>query len=109
MTPYAAPLHACTIRYNRSLVRTRTIIENSISVLKRRFPCLHLELRFDPTKCATIVVAAVVLHNIAMQRAEVGDFDVQDDLSENNYLANNAPACEAARQMRDRFAQRFFK
>ena len=108
-TPYAVPVQAWATRYNRSLVRTRTLIEQSIGILKRRFHGLHVELRVDPTKCATIVVAAVVLHNIAMQRAEREEFDHQEDnLDCNGNLADDTAACQAARQMRDTFAQRFF-
>uniref|UniRef100_A0A671N003 DDE Tnp4 domain-containing protein n=1 Tax=Sinocyclocheilus anshuiensis TaxID=1608454 RepID=A0A671N003_9TELE len=40
-----------------------------IGVLKRRFHCLHSEIRMEPERVCTIVCAAAVLHNICTDKS----------------------------------------
>ena len=56
--------------YNNAQAQTRTRIEQAFGVLKRRFHCLHDEIRVDPNKACQIIVACVVLNNIALARRE---------------------------------------
>lgn len=51
-------------RFNRAHKMTRRIVENSIGILKERFPCLN-HLRLRPRKAAKVVLACITLHNIA--------------------------------------------
>ena len=56
--------------FQESLIRTRNIIERTIGVWKRRFPCLAVGLRskFDLTQ--DIIVATTILHNPAILENE---------------------------------------
>lgn len=69
LVPFANPNNRPQERYNRSLTRTRSIIECTIGVWKRRFHCLHGEIRLTPQKACRIIAATAVLHNIAKERA----------------------------------------
>lgn len=42
-------------------------LTRAIGQLKRRFHCLHGELRMAPDRCCGIVVACCILHNFAKQ------------------------------------------
>lgn len=57
-------------RFNRAHKRTRRLVENSIGILKERFPCLN-HLRLSPQKAAVVVVCCATLHNIACEHDEV--------------------------------------
>lgn len=112
LTPYSVPTNPVQERYNRSLLRTRRVIEQAIGILKRRFPCLHLELRNTPEHCTAIIVATVVLHNIAIEQQDeiVNDDQNLHPLQEgNDAVAIGVPnAHPAARRIRDDFALSFF-
>ncbi|XP_042147394.1 putative nuclease HARBI1 [Ixodes scapularis] len=65
MTPFLSPSSAAEVAYNASHSTTRSIVERTIGQLKRRFHCLHAELRMQPERCCDITVACCVLHNLA--------------------------------------------
>ncbi|KAG0417009.1 hypothetical protein HPB47_005951 [Ixodes persulcatus] len=65
MTPFFSPSSAAEVAYNASHSTTRSIVERTIGQLKRRFHCLHAELRMQPERCCDITVACCVLHNLA--------------------------------------------
>ncbi|XP_056136051.1 putative nuclease HARBI1 [Lampris incognitus] len=69
MTPYADPTPGPQSAYNAALVRTRAQMEMTLEKLKGRFQCLG-GLRVAPSRACDIVVACVVLHNIATIRKE---------------------------------------
>ena len=56
-------------RYNLAHCRTRSRVEMTIGMLKARFQCLR-RLRVTPERACDIIVACVVLHNIATIRGE---------------------------------------
>ena len=61
------------------------LIEQTFGILKRRFSCLHTEIRLSPQRACTVVVACCVLHNIAIFRGDIlpnVDLDIQDDREE---------------------------
>ena len=67
LTPIVNPVSAKDHRYNAALCGTRCTVERCIGVLKRRWHCLHTELRVSPQKACKMITACVVLHNRAMK------------------------------------------
>jgi len=67
MTPILAVRSAKDEAYNKALCGTRCSVERCIGVLKRRWHCLHTELRVSPQRACRIICACVVLHNRAVQ------------------------------------------
>ena len=61
----------------RAHIRTRVLVEQGFGQTKRRFHCLHVELRVNPSKACKIFVACAVLHNICK------DIGLLDDDIEN--------------------------
>ena len=70
MTPYAQPQTRSEEQFNRAHKTTRCIIERSFGLLKRRFHVLHAEIRMAPDRVCTIIVACIVLHNMAIHLRE---------------------------------------
>ncbi|KAK7939911.1 hypothetical protein WMY93_003237 [Mugilogobius chulae] len=68
MTPVQAPRTPQERRYNTKHASTRNLIERCIGVLKRRFHCLHSELRMHPERVCIVIAATVVLHNICVKK-----------------------------------------
>ena len=69
LTPYPDPEPGPQQRFNVAHCRTRARVEMTIGILKSRFQCLH-KLRVTPKRACDIIVACVVLHNIATIRGE---------------------------------------
>ena len=55
-------------KYNAVHGKTRVTIENTFGLLKNRWRCLCKDrtLHYTPEKCAKIITACCVLHNLAM-------------------------------------------
>ena len=64
LTPYPDPEPGPQRNFNVAHCRTRARGEMTIGLLKARFQCLH-HLRVTPERACDIIVACVVLHNIA--------------------------------------------
>lgn len=68
------PLDQCNIAaehlYNESQIRTRNSIERLFGVWKRRFPAMALGLRVNVKNFFPIIIATVVLYNIARRAGE---------------------------------------
>ncbi|XP_046346885.2 putative nuclease HARBI1 [Haliotis rufescens] len=89
LTPLLNPTNRAEERYNGSLCRTRVLIEQTFGVLKRRFQCLHNELRATPRQAVTYVVACVVLHNLGIERGDIINHDenlMPPSSNVNNYV-----------------------
>ncbi|XP_052241890.1 putative nuclease HARBI1 [Dreissena polymorpha] len=71
MTPYLQTRNRAQERYNRSLLRTRVIVEQAFGVLKRRFACLAYGLRCHPGRCCSIIIATVFLHNYGLDCGDI--------------------------------------
>ncbi|XP_030254806.1 putative nuclease HARBI1 [Sparus aurata] len=69
LTPYPDPEPSPQQNFNRAHCRTRARVEMTIGLLKARFQCLR-HLRVTPERAFNIIVACVVLHNIATIRGE---------------------------------------
>ena len=52
-------------RYNDSLCKIRVGIERVNGQWKRRWGCLHGELRVDPPRACKIIIACAVVYNIS--------------------------------------------
>jgi len=57
--------------YNESIIRTRNCIERSFGVYKCRFPILSVGININVSKVESVIVATVVLHNIAIDLNEI--------------------------------------
>lgn len=66
ITPLTAPETEPESLFQESQIRTRNPVERSYGVWKRRFPVLALGLRLKLDRVQAIIVAAAVLHNIAV-------------------------------------------
>ncbi|KAK0155339.1 putative nuclease HARBI1 [Merluccius polli] len=69
LTPYPDPELGPQQRFNVAHCRTRAWVEMTLGILKSRFQCLQ-KLRVTPERACDIIVACVVLHNIAIIRGE---------------------------------------
>ena len=56
------------LTFDRSHKHTRCMVERAIGQWKRRFHCLHAELRLSPPRACSVIAATAVLHNIAKRR-----------------------------------------
>ncbi|KAK9687900.1 DDE superfamily endonuclease [Popillia japonica] len=65
LTPYRNPTTPQEIAYNTLHKRERVIIERCFGQLKRRFPVLQHQIRLSIDKIPSVIVSAVVLHNVA--------------------------------------------
>lgn len=80
LTPILQPNSPAEARYNASHIQTRNTIERAFGVLKRRFPCLSVGLRTKISTTVSIIVAAAVLHNIAIKQNEAFvEYDDQEE------------------------------
>ncbi|CAG2256750.1 HARBI1 [Mytilus edulis] len=91
VTPYLRPSDQSQERYNGSHCRTRVTIERAFGWWKRRFHCLHGELRMHPERLAhndalhCFKGACAVLHNLAILLREPQlDQDQDVDIGEIN-------------------------
>ena len=57
-------------RYNTAHIRTKNCIERCFGILKRRFPALALGLQTKRETTLAAIVAAAVLHNLAIEEKE---------------------------------------
>uniref|UniRef100_A0A671XWZ4 Putative nuclease HARBI1 n=1 Tax=Sparus aurata TaxID=8175 RepID=A0A671XWZ4_SPAAU len=80
MTPFLAATTSAQARFNTAHCKTRYAIERLNGVLKRRFACLNY-LRVEPQGACNIILACIVLHNIATRR-NVPLRDDADDATE---------------------------
>ncbi|XP_011860215.1 PREDICTED: putative nuclease HARBI1, partial [Vollenhovia emeryi] len=69
-TPLLNPEGRAQQLYNESHIRTRTIVEHTFGIWKRRFPILAFGSRLKISTVMTIIIASAVLHNIARRRGE---------------------------------------
>lgn len=104
LTPYPDPEPGPQQNFNQAHCRTRARVEATIGRLKARFKCLR-HLRVTPERACDIIVACVVLHNIATIRGErqpaVQIEDPDDD-------PIHLPATQEGRAARDTICQNHF-
>lgn len=81
------PHHGNEIWFNKHRKTTRRLIEDSIGILKEKFPCLN-HLRLQPQKAARVILTCCILHNIArtIDREEVNiphHDEIEDEIVNN--------------------------
>lgn len=91
LTPVSSPQNAHEEAYNLSHARTRNTIERAFGVLKRRFSYLGKKIRTELETTKAIIVACMVLHNIAVKSKLI--LPEGDELAaDNNQLFLDMPA-----------------
>ncbi|KAF2905903.1 hypothetical protein ILUMI_00278 [Ignelater luminosus] len=75
MTPLLNPTTPAEQNYNNAHIQTRNCIERCLVVWKRRFACLYLGLRTKVDITLVIIVATVVLHNIAINENDTNNYE----------------------------------
>lgn len=68
MTPLARPVTRQEKLYNKMHAKSRVIVEQVYGMIKRRFPALTSRMRYEPAKCARMVLAATVLWNYGLDK-----------------------------------------
>jgi hypothetical protein len=81
-TPLLHPRQPAEVRYNERHVSTRNVIERCFGVIKRRFPILAYGCRLKIETVQIVIVAAAVLHNIALKMGDVEPPPVPEELDE---------------------------
>lgn len=80
LTPLNNPVTAAERSYNAAQILARNCIERTIGMLKRRFPALKYGLRLKLSNTLPVIVACVILHNIAATLGEDEPADDDEDL-----------------------------
>ncbi|VVC45823.1 Harbinger transposase-derived nuclease domain [Cinara cedri] len=67
VTPYLNPQNGPEMLYNKSLIRTRNLVEKFYGILKQRFPILSFgsRLNFKIDTAQTMTIACCILYNVA--------------------------------------------
>ncbi|XP_054259636.1 putative nuclease HARBI1 [Macrosteles quadrilineatus] len=81
MTPFSVLDNESESKFNKLLKKERVVIERCFGQLKRRFPILQYVCRVKLEKVPKIIVACVVLHNIAKSLGDP-DFEHDEDILE---------------------------
>jgi hypothetical protein len=109
MKPYVQPCNREQTNFNRKLSGIRTICtENTIGLLKQRFPCLRKGLGTKINLTCNIIVACAVLHNLSILWQEPdpvldpdvpGETEPETDMENGGFLQGQSRAeCKAAGQ-----------
>lgn len=106
MTPFLNPQTRQERNYNAAFVTTRCSVERCIGVLKRRFHCLHSELRYRPGRACRIITACLVLHNMAVDLGTPMEYDDNHDDDDSDQECEIPPA-RTGRAARQTFVARF--
>lgn len=94
-------------RYNTALTKTRVIIERTIGQLKRRFHCLHGELRLEPARAGRVIIACVVLFNISKDLGVLmDDYTEPEGVVQPNHIVEDVTT--EGHAIRDVLVQKFF-
>ncbi|KAI4455382.1 hypothetical protein MML48_9g00012114 [Holotrichia oblita] len=106
MTPVAHPRNVAENNYNNAQIHTRNCIERCFGVLKRRFPALALGMRIAKETALTAIVAASVLHNIAIEENNIlpaPEVEIPEVLHEDAPLGDAADGNAARREIINTF------
>ncbi|XP_031327365.1 putative nuclease HARBI1 [Photinus pyralis] len=87
ITPINNPTNPAEHYFNECQIGTRTIIERTFGIWKRKFPILSLGLRNKLPMCQDIIVATAIIHNIARDQNEAMELDDIEIDQDNNVIA----------------------
>ncbi len=108
LTPYANPRAPHEEKFNQAHIKTRNCVERMFGILKRRFNILATPLRTKLASRSDIIVATVILHNIAVRNGlpleEGADVRVVDNIPPPEHQENVG----AGHTRRAEIAVRFF-
>ena len=104
LTPYRQPISVAQENYNYAHKKTRVLVEQAFGRWRRRFHCLHGEIRMAPDRVCVIIVACAVLHNMAIDWKE----PMLEDTAIDQHSIDESQAIEetahmAAKHYRDQF------
>ena len=108
MTPFLNPSTQAEENFNMSLCVTRVLVEHTFGILKRRFACLHNELRTYPEQAIVYITACAVLHNLGIERGEIMNLDPLDRFDEHEGPLNNVIVRQDGSSTRKRLVDTFF-
>ena len=85
--PFRGDVVGAKLRFNNAHAKTRSVVERTFGVLKKRFYTLKTGLRvMNITLASKLIQAAAILHNMCLESGDYGeDFqeDEQDQMGEN--------------------------
>lgn len=85
LTPLSNPVTNAEKAYNTAQIASRNCIERTNGILKRRFPALKYGMRLRIDHVLPVIVATVVLHNIAIT---VGEEEPPEDEQLESFVAS---------------------
>ena len=106
LTPYPDPEPGPQQNFNWAHCSTRAQVEMTKGLLKARFQCLR-HLRVTPERACDIIVAYVVLHNIATIRGEQHPALQIEDPDDDDPI--HLPAIQDGRAVRDTICHNHFR
>ncbi|KAL3097738.1 hypothetical protein niasHT_026834 [Heterodera trifolii] len=118
MVPFRDPKTVAEKRFNTALCKGRSVIEHAFGIFKRRFSIAKTSCRLKLRRIATTILAATVLHNIAIEMRlpeppATEEPNENDDLNEinedenRNVFLNDRQARQAGIQKRQELVARF--
>jgi len=114
LTPVINAQSQKEMAYNTAHCGTRCTVERCIGVIKRRWHCLHNELRVAPDKACKIICACLILHNRATELhhpvpEDLQPLDEPDPVTAENACQSTEHArVTAAKLARQHLIQQFF-
>ncbi len=67
LTPYPVGTTNVERTYQRLHGKGRVVVERAFGILKRRFPCLKLDLRVNLDRIPAVIASCFILHNLALR------------------------------------------
>ena len=110
MTPVSVPRERKEEAYNTAHTRTRVKIECAFGMLKKRFRILHDEMRVPTDKAPTLILVAMILHNIAvdMKMPSLSEPEFGEDPNDDIETSDESTTTPNGRSMRDFIINSFF-
>lgn len=90
MTPLLNPITPAEQAYNASHILARNVVERSFGCWKKKFQCLSRKLTLKLRNIPAVIVATVVLHNIAADRGLLEEPN-NDDNAGNDQVYQHPP------------------
>lgn len=96
--------------------KTRTVVEQGIGQMKRRFHVLHGEVRLTPDKVSKVLTACAIFHNTCKARQvpeplenSHGDSDEDEDDNEENHPTQGSDLSQSGLPYRAQFTNLHYR